>query len=114
MLMLLELFRWLEKTYHPPGFGVFSFITTRTAIAAAMALFISLLIGHRLIKWLEKMQLRETIRDNIGLDNHLDKAHTPTMGGVIILLAVLIPSLLWMPMKSIYTWMIILVTLILG
>jgi len=60
------------------------------------------------------MQLRETIRDDIGLDSHLDKAHTPTMGGVIILLAVLIPTLLWMPMDSIYTWMIVMVTFILG
>ncbi|HYW36168.1 MAG TPA: phospho-N-acetylmuramoyl-pentapeptide-transferase, partial [Balneolaceae bacterium] len=77
-------------------------------------LIISLLIGHRIIQWLGRMQLRETIREDIGLDRHLDKAHTPTMGGVIILLAVLIPSLLWMPMHSIYTWMIVLVTFILG
>jgi phospho-N-acetylmuramoyl-pentapeptide-transferase len=112
--MLFELLDWLEKTYQPPGFSAFAFITTRSAIAAAMALFISLLIGRRIIKWLEKMQLRETIRDDIGLDSHLDKAHTPTMGGVIILLAIIIPSLLWMPMDSIYTWMIVMVTFILG
>ncbi len=112
--MLFELLDWLEKTYQPPGFSAFAFITTRSALAAAMALFISLLIGHRIIKWLEKMQLRETIREDIGLDSHLGKAHTPTMGGVIILLAILIPSLLWMPMDSIYTWMIVLVTFILG
>lgn len=112
--MLFELIDWLEKTYAPPGFSAFAFITTRSAVAAAMALFISLLIGHRIIHWLERMQLREVIRDDIGLDTHLKKAHTPTMGGIIILLAVLIPSLLWMPMDSIYTWMIIGVTLILG
>lgn len=112
--MLFELIDWLEKTYAPPGFSAFAFITTRSAVAAAMALFISLLIGGRIIRWLEKMQLREVIRDDIGLDSHLGKAHTPTMGGLIILLAVLIPSLLWMPMDSIYTWMIVLVTLILG
>jgi len=112
--MLFELIDWLEKTYAPPGFSAFAFITTRSAVAAAMALFISLLIGHRIIRWLERMQLREVIRDDIGLDTHLEKAHTPTMGGIIILLAVLIPSLLWMPMDSIYTWMIIGVTLILG
>lgn len=112
--MLYELLDWLEKTYQPPGFTAFSYITTRSAIAAAMALFISLLIGHRIIKWLERMQLRETIRDDIGLDSHLDKAHTPTMGGVIILLAVLIPTLLWMPMDSVYTWMIVIVTFVLG
>ncbi len=112
--MLYELINWLEKMYAPPGFSAFAFITTRSAVAAAMALFISLLIGKRIIRWLEKMQLREVIREDIGLDTHLGKAHTPTMGGIIILLAVLIPALLWMPMDSIYTWMIILVTLILG
>ncbi len=112
--MLFELFDWLEKTYQPPGFSAFEFITVRTGLAAATALFISLLIGNRIIKWLEKMQLRETIRDDIGLDHHLDKAHTPTMGGIIVLLAILIPALLWMPMDSIYTWSIVIVTLLLG
>lgn len=112
--MLYELLSWLEVNYQPPGFGAFEFITTRAAVAAAMALFISIMIGGQLIKWLEQMQLREVIRDDIGLDSHLGKAHTPTMGGIIILLAILIPALLWMRMNSIYTWMIILVTFILG
>lgn len=112
--MLYELLHWLEATYAPPGFGAFEFITTRAAIAAAMALFISIMIGRRIIEWLEKMQLREVIREDIGLDTHLGKAHTPTMGGIIILLAILIPAAFWMKMDSIYTWMIILVTLILG
>lgn len=112
--MLYELLHWLEVNYQPPGFGAFEFITTRVAVAAAMALFISVMIGRRIIQWLEKMQLREVIRDDIGLDTHLGKAHTPTMGGIIILLAILIPALLWMKMDSIYTWMIILVTFVLG
>lgn len=112
--MLYALLEWLEQNYQPAGFGAFEFITTRTALAAATALFISLLIGHRIIKWLERMQLKEVIRDDIGLDNHLDKAHTPTMGGIIILLATLIPALLWMRIDSVYTWLIILVTLALG
>lgn len=112
--MLYELLMWLEMNYEPPGFGAFNFITTRSGLAAATALFISLLIGKRIIRWLEKMQLREVIREDIGLDNHLAKSQTPTMGGIIILLAVLIPALLWMEMNSIYTWMIILVTLVLG
>ncbi len=112
--MIYELLHWLEVTYQPPGFGAFEFITTRAAVAAAMALFISVMIGKRIIEWLEKMQLREVIREDIGLDTHLGKAHTPTMGGIIILLAILIPALFWMKMDSVYTWMIILVTLILG
>ncbi len=112
--MLYALLDWLQQQYQPPGFGAFSFITTRTAFAAATALIISLLIGGRIIKWLEKMQLREVIREDIGLDHHLDKAKTPTMGGVIILLATLVPALLWMSLDNIYTWMIIITTLILG
>lgn len=112
--MLYELLHWLEVNYQPPGFGAFEFITTRSAVAAAMALFISIMIGRQIIEWLEKMQLREVIREDIGLDTHLGKAHTPTMGGLIILLAILIPALLWMPMDSVYTWIIILVTFILG
>lgn len=112
--MLFELIDWLEAQYQPPGFSAFAFITTRSAVAAAMALFISVMVGRRIIAWLERMQLREVIREDIGLDTHLGKAHTPTMGGIIILLAVLIPALLWMPMDSIYTWMIISVTLLLG
>lgn len=112
--MLYELIHWLEINYQPPGFSAFEFITTRSAVAAAMALFISLLVGRSIIHWLERMQLREVIREDIGLDTHLSKAHTPTMGGVIILLAVLIPALLWMKMSSVYTWMIVLVTLLLG
>lgn len=112
--MLQILIDWLQENYQPPGFGAFAYITTRTAFAAATALFISLLIGKRMIRRLENMQLRETIRENIGLDNHIAKQHTPTMGGVIILLATLLPSLLWMRLDSVYTWMILFTMLALG
>lgn len=112
--MLYSLIDWLNQLYSPPGFGAFDFITTRTAFAAATALIISLIIGNNIIKWLQRMQLKETIRDDIGLDSHLSKGNTPTMGGVIIILATVIPALLWMNMSSIYTWMIIFVMLVLG
>ncbi len=112
--MLYEIISWLNQLYSPPGFGAFDFITTRTAFAAATALIISLLIGKKIIEWLERMQLKEVIRDDIGLDGHLAKGKTPTMGGVIIILATVIPALLWMRMDSIYTWMIVFVMLFLG
>ncbi len=112
--MLYEIINWLNQLYSPPGFGAFDFITTRTAFAASTALIISLLIGKKIIEWLERMQLREVIRDDIGLDAHLAKGKTPTMGGVIIILATVIPALLWMRMDSIYTWMIVFVMLFLG
>lgn len=112
--MLYFLIDWLDDLYNIPGFGAFDFITTRTAFAAATALIISLIIGKNIINWLKRMQLKEVIRDDIGLDSHLDKGNTPTMGGVILLLAIIIPAILWMDPTSIYTWMIIFVTLTLG
>lgn len=112
--MLYALIDYLNEQFSPAGFGAFDFITTRTAFAAATALIISLLIGRKIIEWLERMQLQEVIRDDIGLDAHLAKGKTPTMGGVIIILATVIPALLWMRMDSIYTWMIVLVMVILG
>src|SRR6056297_784418 len=112
--MLYALLEWLNQNYAPPGFGAFDFITTRTALAAVTSLIISLIIGRKMIHWLQKLQLKEVIRADIGLDSHLSKANTPTMGGVIIILATLIPALLWMNMNSIYTWMIIFVMFVLG
>lgn len=112
--MLYALIDWLNEQFSPAGFGAFDFITTRTAFAAATALIISLLIGRKIINWLERMQLQEVIRADIGLDAHLAKGKTPTMGGVIIILATVIPALLWMRMDSIYTWMIVSVMVILG
>ena len=112
--MLYELLQWLEDTYQPPGFGAFGYITTRTALAATTALIISLIFGKRIIIWLSHMQLKEVIRENIGLDHHKTKSGTPSMGGVIILLAIIIPAVLWMKMDSIYAWLIVFVTLSLG
>lgn len=112
--MLYELISWLDDLYAIPGFGAFDFITTRTAFAAATALIISLIIGKKIILWLKKMQLKEVIREDIGLQTHLQKSDTPTMGGVIIIFAMVIPALLWMNIFSIYTWMIIFVVLFLG
>ncbi len=112
--MLYALLDWLNQSFDLPGFGAFDFITTRTALAAVTSLIISLIIGKNIIDWLKRLQLKEVIRDDIGLDSHLSKANTPTMGGVIIILATVIPALLWMRMDSIYTWMIIFVMFTLG
>ncbi len=112
--MLHELFTWLDATYDVPGTGAVAFISTRTALAAVTSLLISLFIGKKIIHWLSHLQLREVIRDDIGLDSHLAKGETPTMGGVIIILAIVIPALLWMKMESIYSWLIVFVVLALG
>lgn len=112
--MLYELFAWLENMYEFPGASAMAFISTRTGFAAVTSLLISLIIGRRIIKWLSKMQLKEVIREDIGLDHHIEKKGTPSMGGVIILLATLIPSILFIKMDSIYGWLIIFVMLSLG
>ncbi|MBD3616538.1 MAG: phospho-N-acetylmuramoyl-pentapeptide-transferase [Gracilimonas sp.] len=112
--MLHELFTWLDTVYDVPGTGAVAFISTRTALAAVTSLLISLFIGRKMIQWLSKLQLKEVIRDDIGLDHHLAKGETPTMGGVIIILSIIIPSVLWMKMDSIYGWLIVFVVLVLG
>ncbi|RNC84520.1 MAG: phospho-N-acetylmuramoyl-pentapeptide-transferase [Balneola sp.] len=112
--MLYELFAWLEITYEFPGASAMEFISTRTGLAAVTSLVISLIIGRRIIKWLKKMQLGEVIREDVGLEHHASKKGTPSMGGVIILLATLIPTLLFIKMDSIYGWLIFFVMLSLG
>lgn len=112
--MLYELFSWLDSVYDFPGAGAFEYISTRTGLAAVTSVIISLIIGKRIITWLSKMQLKEIIRDDIGLDSHQAKAGTPSMGGVIIILAVVIPSVLFMKMDSVYAWLIIFVVIALG
>lgn len=112
--MLYELFSWLEIAYDFPGAGAFEYISTRTGLAAVTSIIISLIIGKRIISWLSKMQLKEVIRNDVGLDHHHSKAGTPSMGGVIIILAVVIPSVLFMKMDSVYAWLIIFVMLALG
>ncbi len=112
--MLYELFSWLDTAFDFPGAGAFEYISTRTGLAAVTSVIISLIIGRRIIKWLSNMQLKEVIREDIGLDHHQAKAGTPSMGGVIILLAVIIPSILFMKMDSVYAWLIVFVIIALG
>ncbi|MGM0587139.1 MAG: phospho-N-acetylmuramoyl-pentapeptide-transferase [Bacteroidota bacterium] len=112
--MLYLLLDWLEQNFQPPGFGAFAFITTRSAFAAATALLISIMVGKKMINMLHKYQLKEVIREDIGLDTHLAKAHTPTMGGLIILMAILVPAILWIKPDNVYGWLAIFATFSLG
>ncbi|MEX0721384.1 MAG: phospho-N-acetylmuramoyl-pentapeptide-transferase [Balneolaceae bacterium] len=112
--MLYEFFTYLDVVHDVPGTGAVAFISTRTGLAAITSLLISLFIGRRIIEWLKKLQLQEVIRDDIGLDHHLAKGKTPTMGGAIIILSIVIPTILWVRMDSIYGWLIVFVTLTLG
>jgi phospho-N-acetylmuramoyl-pentapeptide-transferase len=95
--MLYYLITYLEQQYQPPGFQVIQFITVRAALAAMTALIIALVAGRGIIRWLERQQLGEQVRqgEDAGAVSHAHKAGTPTMGGLIILLSMLGATLLW-------------------
>ena len=111
--MLYYLFTWLDKAFDFPGAGMFSYISFRAAFALITSLFISLIIGKRLICFLERKQVGETIRDR-GLEGQNIKQGTPTMGGLIILAAILVPSLLFAKLNNIYIILALVTTVWLG
>ena len=104
--MLYYLLEYIDKTFSPPGFGVFRYLTFRSAIAAITGLFLSLYLGPKLIKLLQKKQIGEAKKID-GPKSHWSKAGTPTMGGIILILSVVIPVLLWADIKSIYIILIL-------
>ena len=91
--MLYYLFEYLEKHYHLSGAGLFQYISFRSALAFVVSLLISTIFGRRIIDKLRRLQIGETVRD-LGLEGQVQKAGTPTMGGLIIILATLLPVLL--------------------
>lgn len=111
--MFYYLFDWLDKTFDMPGAGVFQYISFRTAMAAILSLFMSLIIGKYLIKYLKKKQIGEDIRD-LGLEGQMQKKGTPTMGGIIILLSILVPVLLFNKLDNIYIILMVITTVWLG
>jgi len=111
--MLYFLFDLLEKQFHPPGFGVFRYLTFRSALAAITALLISFVIGPLVIRKLHKHQIGEQAKVE-GPKSHLSKAGTPTMGGLIILGSVVVPLLLWGDLGNTYVLLILLITIWLG
>ena len=111
--MLYYLFNWIDKTFNIPGTGVFQYISFRTAVAAMLSLFMSLIIGKYLIRYLQKKQIGEDIRD-LGLEGQMQKKGTPTMGGIIILLSILVPVLLFNKLDNIYIILMLISTVWLG
>ena len=111
--MLYYLFDYLDKTFDVPGAGLFNFVTFRSGAAFIIALIFSTITGKRIIERLQKLQIGETIRD-LGLEGQMSKKGTPTMGGVIIILAILIPCLLVSKLGNIYMILMIVTTLWLG
>lgn len=114
--MLYHFFHWLEQIYEPPGFQVFDFITVRASLAAATALLIALLAGRRIIDFLRRNQLGETVREGLdaGAVSHAHKAGTPTMGGAIILLSLFGAVLLWADLTNPYVLLALFATLWMG
>ncbi len=114
--MLYHLIDYLEQLYQPPGFQVIQFITVRAALAAITAMFTSLVVGRRIIVWLERKQLGEQVREGsaAGFIDHAHKRGTPTMGGVIMLLSILGATLLWGDLTELYVWVIIIATAWMG
>ncbi|MFM6976349.1 MAG: phospho-N-acetylmuramoyl-pentapeptide-transferase [Sphingobacteriaceae bacterium] len=111
--MLYYLFTWLDKLYDFPGAGLFQYISFRTGMAVILSLIITTVYGSRLIKLLRAKQVGETVR-NLGLEGQIEKQGTPTMGGIIILLGILIPTLLFAKLDNIYVILMIISTVWMG
>jgi phospho-N-acetylmuramoyl-pentapeptide-transferase len=111
--MLYYLFDFLDKQFDIPGFGVFQYTSTRAGLAVLMALLIALFFGKKIINYLRREQLGETVRD-LGLDGQKEKTGTPTMGGIIIILATIIPVLLFAKLDNVYIIILLVSTVWLG
>ena len=111
--MLYYLFEYLNKTLDIPGTGVFQYITFRSALAFMLSLLLSTIYGKRIIGLLRRQQVGETVRE-LGLAGQNEKAGTPTMGGLIIIFATLVPVLLFARLQNIYIVLLIVTTLWMG
>lgn len=111
--MLYYLFTWLDQQYDIPGAGLFQFISFRTGMAVILSLFLTTIYGSRLIRILRAKQVGESVR-NLGLEGQMQKQGTPTMGGLIILLGILLPTLLFARLENIYIILMLVTTVWMG
>ena len=111
--MLNWLVNFLDKNFDIPGLGMFQYLSFRSIGAIILALVIGSAVGSRMIKYLRRKQIGETVRE-LGLSGQSEKAGTPTMGGIIILISILIPVLLLGDLSNIYVWLMIISTVWLG
>lgn len=111
--MLYYIFQYLDKAFDVPGAGVFQYITFRSALAFILSLLIATIYGKKIINYLRNQQVGETVRE-LGLEGQTAKAGTPTMGGIIIILATLIPVLLLAKLNNIYIILLIVTTIWMG
>lgn len=111
--MLYYLFKYLEEQFDMAGAGLFQYITFRAAMAILLSLIISMIIGRGVIRWLRRMQIGESVRD-LGLHGQIEKKGTPTMGGLIIIAAIVIPTLLFARLDNVYVVLLLLATVWMG
>lgn len=111
--MLYHLFDFLHKQYNLTGAGLFQYLTFRAAAAVILSLLLSLVVGEYIIKYLQKLQVGETVRD-LGLEGQIQKKGTPTMGGIIIIACILIPSLLFCKLNNVYVILMLISTIWMG
>ncbi len=111
--MLYYLFKYLEEQFQIPGASLFGFITFRAAIAFLFSLLFSTIYGKRFIRFIQSKQVGEEVRD-LGLEGQVEKAGTPTMGGLIIIFATLLPAILLAKIDNIYVIMLIITTVWMG
>ncbi len=111
--MLFHLFEYLDRTTDLPGAGLFQFLSFRAAVATILSLVISIVFGGRIVSRLRQQQVGETVRD-LGLEGQMSKQGTPTMGGIMILGAILIPVLLVADLSNLYIQLMLLVTIWMG
>ncbi|MFN5331773.1 MAG: phospho-N-acetylmuramoyl-pentapeptide-transferase [Bacteroidota bacterium] len=111
--MLYSLFDYLDRVFDIPGTGVFRYISFRAGIAAVVSLLITITFGHHIIHWIRNRQIGETVRD-LGLEGQSQKKGTPTMGGLMMIAAILIPTLLFANLNNIYIILLLITTIWLG
>ena len=111
--MLYHLFRYLDEAFDFPGAGMFQYLSFRAAAAIILSLLIVIFFGRKIIDFLRRRQIGEEIR-NLGLEGQLQKRGTPTMGGVIILVAILVPTLLFGRLDNVYVLLLLFSTVWLG
>lgn len=111
--MLYYLFEYLDQNYNLPGAGLFQYISFRSALAFAFSLLISTIYGRKIIDKLRRLQVGESVRD-LGLEGQNEKQGTPTMGGIIIILATLVPVFLFARLDNIYIIILIVTTIWMG
>lgn len=111
--MLYPIFDYLDKVLDIPGTGVFRYISFRAGMAALFSLIITITFGKNIINWIRKKQIGETVRD-LGLEGQSQKKGTPTMGGLMMIAAILIPTLLFADLNNIYIILLLITTVWLG